>query len=304
MQLGRLICSTVSQPDYSLISTMWDYLQWMPLCVRDPVMVLTIAACGRTSTFNWDNNSPVLPPQDTFGFIIEHYTEFDQLTVPMWMWLSICIQAVMKEEISSSGPMVDRSSGFSIFWAVSRSNTYNTVAEQKKISAWFQRHLIPDGLQHSVDHGPFRYRNRYVPVSLATFLAVIKQGRSFDDSFYGMDTPHSFLDNNVPDPPKHHRASQCPSQPLPDTIYHNSLLLTRHSSSPSHPTASSMTQSQLSASAESIRFLQMSPEAAMHSASLLSPLSVQNISGDAGPQGTLLHGPPSAHSIREPAPDN
>ncbi|KAJ7811900.1 hypothetical protein B0H14DRAFT_3150565 [Mycena olivaceomarginata] len=216
MQLGRLIRSTVSQSDDSLILTMWDYLQWMPLCVRDPAMVLTTAACGHTSTFDWDNNRLVLPPQDTFGFVIEHYTEFDQLTVPMWMWLSICIQAVMEEEIPPPGSMPGNFEN--VFLDVSKSNTYNTVPERNKLLAWFQQHLIPDGLWHSVDHGPFTYHNRYIPVSLATFLAVIKQGRSFDNSSHWIkNTPRSFLDNVLLNL-EHHSAPPQSLQSLVDNI--------------------------------------------------------------------------------------
>jgi hypothetical protein len=148
-------------------------------------MILAIAVCGRTSTFDWDNNRAVLPPQDTFGFIIEHYMEFNLLTVPMWMWLSICIQAVMEEEIPPPGSMPGNFEN--VFLDVFKNNTYNTVAEWNKILVWFKRHLIPDGIWHSVDHGPFTYHKRYISLSLATFLAVIKQGRSFDNSSVWME---------------------------------------------------------------------------------------------------------------------
>jgi hypothetical protein len=261
-------------------------------------MVLTTAACGHTSTFDWDNNRLVLPPQDTFGFVIEHYTEFDQLTVPMWMWLSICIQAVMEEEIPPPGSMPGNFEN--VFLDVSKSNTYNTVAERNKILAWFQQHLIPDGLWHSVDHGPFTYHNRYIPVSLATFLAVIKQGRSFDNSSHWIkNTPRSFLDNVLLDL-KHHSAPPQSLQSLADTISHNSLLPTHHSSSPSRPTSLSTTQRLLSASVETAHSLQTLPELVVDSA---LP-SGQNDSVDGGSQGIFPHGPPSAHSIQESASDD
>ncbi|KAJ7724695.1 hypothetical protein B0H14DRAFT_2641488 [Mycena olivaceomarginata] len=197
------------------------------------------------------------PTRDTIGFVIEHYTEFDQLTVPMWMWLSIGIQAVMKEEISSGN-----FPGFrNVFLDVCKSNTYNMV-ERNKISVWFRQHLIPDGLQRSVDQTvihPWTYSNRYIPVSLATFLAVIQGRWSFDNSYYRVDTSRSSLDNNVADP-RHPSTSQHPSQPLPDTISHNSILPTHHPSLPSHPTASSVMQRPLSASVESAHSLQTLPE--------------------------------------------
>ncbi|KAJ7724692.1 hypothetical protein B0H14DRAFT_559422 [Mycena olivaceomarginata] len=180
LRFGRLVRSTVSQADFSSLRCMFDYLPATPIWVENHATILAVAACGCTSTFHWGSDRPVvLPPADAFDSVVEHHIVFDQLAVPMWMWLAICVQAVMKEESSSEWYP-------STFFNVSTTNTYNTVVERAKISAWFQRRLLPDSLRRSVDRAiiaPKTYRNRYVPVSLAMFLAVIQKGRSFDNYF-------------------------------------------------------------------------------------------------------------------------
>ncbi|KAJ7342974.1 hypothetical protein DFH08DRAFT_873904, partial [Mycena albidolilacea] len=219
----------------------------------------------------------------------------------MWMWLSICIQAVMKEEISSSGSMPGNFPGFrNVFLHVCKSNTYNTVAERNKISVWFQQHLIPEGLQRSVDQEAFFWRpdyNRYIPVSLAAFLAVIQKKRLFD---IPSDRVHDIPRSSLVADPRHHSAPRLSSQSLPDMISHNSILSIHHPSSPSRPTASSVMQRPFSASAESAHSLQTLPEPVVDSA---LP-SGENNSADDGSQGILPHGPPPVHSIRVSASDD
>jgi hypothetical protein len=178
-----------SQWHQGYTAIMLDHLPLRPIWVNDHSTILTIASCCRTvhtSTFHWANNRPlVLPPHETFGFVIDHYAVFDQVIVPMWMWLSICVQAVGIEEVS-------RGSHLQLEWVqtaemlsnVTTSNTYNTLAERNKITAWLNQHHISIDLQRAVldkAENPERYYSRNNPVSLAMFLAAMREGRSLDD---------------------------------------------------------------------------------------------------------------------------
>ncbi|KAJ7678440.1 hypothetical protein B0H14DRAFT_3683283 [Mycena olivaceomarginata] len=106
MLLGRLMRSTVTQSPqrhWVDMAIMLDQLPLRPIWVNDHSTILAIASCRRASTFHWVNNRPlVLPPHEAFGFVIDHYAVFDQVIVPMWMWLSICVQAVGIEQIPHS----------------------------------------------------------------------------------------------------------------------------------------------------------------------------------------------------------
>jgi hypothetical protein len=151
-------------------------------------MILAIASCRRTSTFHWADNRPlVLPPHEAFGFVIDHYAMFDQVIVPMWMWLSICVQAVGIEEISHDLHLLpERIQTANMLYNVATSNTYNMLAERNKITAWLRQRHISNDLQRAVDEkagNPELYLSRYAPVSLAMFLVVMREGRSLDNDW-------------------------------------------------------------------------------------------------------------------------
>jgi hypothetical protein len=185
IQLGRLIRYTVTQLlQQRQVDTviMLNHLPLRPIWVNDHSTILAIASCCRISTFHWANNRPlVLPPYRTFGFVIDHYAMFDQVIVPMWMWLSICVQTVGTDKILHSVPWHRTAI---LLRHVATSNTYNTWTERKQILAWLDRHHIPNDLQRAVDEkaeNPEQYLSRYTPVSLAMFLVVMREGRSLDD---------------------------------------------------------------------------------------------------------------------------
>ncbi|KAJ7888443.1 hypothetical protein B0H14DRAFT_2694009, partial [Mycena olivaceomarginata] len=184
MLLGRLIRSTVTQLSWHWrnMTIMFDHLPLRPIWVNDHSTILAIASCRRTSTFHWADNRPlVLPPHEAFGFVIDHYAVFDRVIMPMWMWLSICVQAVGIEEISH--PVSSRDQTVMLYH-VATSNTYNTLAERNKITAWLDQRHISNDLQRAVDEkagSPEYYLSRCTPVSLAMFLVVMKEGRSLDN---------------------------------------------------------------------------------------------------------------------------
>jgi hypothetical protein len=187
MLLGRLIRSTVTQsPQWyrEVMAIMPAYLPLRPIWVNDHSMILAIASCRCTSTFHWADNEPlVLPSHEAFGFVIDHYAVFDQVIMPMWMWLSICVQAVGIEEILHSlqplQPLQPWNPTAILLSHVATSNTYNTLAERNKITAWLDQCHIPNDLQRAVDEkagSPEQYLSRYAPVSLAMFLVVMRGG--------------------------------------------------------------------------------------------------------------------------------
>jgi hypothetical protein len=213
MLLGRLIRSTVTQsPQWHWVdmALMLKSLPQRPIWVNDHSTILAIASCCCTSTFHWIDNRPlVLPPHETFGFVIDHYAVFDQVIVPMWMWLSICVQAVGIEEISYDSHLLPEwFQTAQMLRNVATSDTYNMLAERNKITAWLNQHHISNDLQRAVDEktgNPEPYLSRYAPVSLAMFLVVMREGRSLDDheqwfeleslsSFATHHTAHSFQD--------------------------------------------------------------------------------------------------------------
>ncbi|KAJ7343013.1 hypothetical protein DFH08DRAFT_873954 [Mycena albidolilacea] len=300
MQAGRLIRSTITQSDHYLTSLLLNSLPLTPVWITDPATILDIAACGRTSTFQWGNNKLVLPPHLALVFVIKHHTVFDQLAVPTWMWLSICVQTTMREEVSRSPPgskcippWLGRLSN------ISSCNTFNTTVERNDISAWFQRRVIPDRLRSSVDQvitRPTKYRNRYVPVSLAIFLAAIHAGRSFDNGDTRMKglSPLPIWSPRPPPGvagPRHRTASPRFSQPLPDTISHNSRLPTHHSSSPSSP--------QTESDPESSHPLHKMPETEASSLALPT-FTVQNDSAE----GKALPDAASSYALRDLSGDS
>jgi hypothetical protein len=100
---------------------------------------------------------------------------------------------------------------------------------------------------------PTLYGSRYHPVPLAMFLVVIQEGKSFDSYFASQRVP-SLLPLWSPCPSLNiHIADSVyrsvlppPSQPLPGTISHNSLLPTHHLSSPPIPISSLQTKGPIS----------------------------------------------------------
>ncbi|KAJ7678434.1 hypothetical protein B0H14DRAFT_3064281 [Mycena olivaceomarginata] len=217
MQLGRLIRSTVTQLPLGYPDTMLDYLPLRPIWVNDHSIILAIASCCRTSTFHWADNRPlVLPPHEAFGFVIDHYAVFDQVIVPMWMWLSICVQAVGIEEVSHSSHQPEWVQTAELLRNVATSNTYNMLAERNKITAWLDQHPISNDLQRAVDEkagNPEWYYSRNDPVSLAMFLVVMWEGQSLDKYWYKPKP------RRIPPPPaRHHTAhppQDLPTPPLP-----------------------------------------------------------------------------------------
>ncbi|KAJ7808726.1 hypothetical protein B0H14DRAFT_2868902, partial [Mycena olivaceomarginata] len=245
MLLGRLICSTVTQLfqwHWSYTSAILDHLPLRPIWVKDHSTILAIASCHRTSTFHWANNGPlVLPPHETFGFVIDHYAVFDQVIVPMWMWLSICVQAVGIEEISHPVPSRDQTA--ILLGHVATSNTYNMLAERNKIKAWLDQHHISNDLRRAVDEkagSPEWYSSRYAPVSLAMFLVVIREGKSLDnyDPWFVLESPsirspfathhtvHSFQNSSTSSLPTEGPISHHPSshslRTIPEAVAHSS----------------------------------------------------------------------------------
>ncbi|KAJ7832874.1 hypothetical protein B0H14DRAFT_2802250 [Mycena olivaceomarginata] len=247
MLLGRLIRSTVTQlPQWhwSYAFNMLNHLPLRPIWVKDHSMILAIASCHRTSTFHWADNRPlVLPAHETFGFVIDHYAVFDQVIVPMWMWLSICVQAVGIEEIlhdSRSRPEWDQTV---MLRQVATSNTYNMFAERNKITAWLNQHHISNDLQRAVDKkagSSEQYLSRYTPVSLVMFLVVMREGRSLDNwrQWLELESPsirsplashhtmHSFQDSSTSSLPtegpiSHHLSSHS-LQTIPEAVAHPS----------------------------------------------------------------------------------
>jgi hypothetical protein len=194
LHFGRLMRATVVHSDDNIKLGMLRSLPMRPIWVEDPGMMVALAACFRTPTFHWDNTRSVgqLPPHEAFNFILEHYTVFEQLAVPMWMWLAIYVQAVSAEESlllpsSSPGRLDPQLNWVETLSAISTPNSYNSVPERNKISAWFRRRVVPDALRGAVRQKtmfPAIYNSRYAPVSLATFIAAIQGGWSFDDLYY------------------------------------------------------------------------------------------------------------------------
>jgi hypothetical protein len=261
MQLGRLIRSTVTQLPLGYPDIMLNYLPLRPIWVNDHSTILAIASCCHTSTFHWADNRPlVLPPHEAFGFVIDHYAVFDQVIVPMWMWLSICFQAVGIEEISHYSHLLPEwFRAAEMLRHVATSNSYNTLAERNKIRAWLNQHHISNDLQRSVDEkakNPEQYYSRYAPVSLVMFLLVIREGRSLDncEQWLELESP------SICSPFTTHHTAHPPQNPLTSSLPTEGPIL-HHLSS------------------HSLRTL---PEAVAQPSSHPSPLppSVQNDSGD------------------------
>ncbi|KAF7343222.1 hypothetical protein MVEN_01753500 [Mycena venus] len=200
MMFGRLVRSTLSQAGgytWEPITTMLHHLPFEPIWVRDHSMILSMAACCRTTKFYWGEDRPavVLPSYDAFSFVLDHYSVLEEVAVPMWMWLSICVQAVgetLKEiplSLSSKdrtalggNPAVGLYDASFILFAVSRDN--DTYIERDKISAWLNQRPMPEDLQRAIDQKidcPDSYDGQHAPVSLAMFLADILSETSFDN---------------------------------------------------------------------------------------------------------------------------
>ncbi|KAJ7688931.1 hypothetical protein B0H14DRAFT_3051662 [Mycena olivaceomarginata] len=247
MLLGRLIRSTVTRLfpwDSGYTSTMLDHLPLRPIWVNDHSTILAIASCCRTSTFHWADNRPlVLPPHEAFGFVIDHYAMFDQVIAPMWMWLSICVQAVGIEEISHDlHLLLERIQTANMLHNVATSNTYNTWTERNKILAWLNQRHISNDLQTAVDEkaeNPEYYLSRYTPVSLAMFLVVMREEQSLDNNgqwleespsihspFATHHTAHSFQHSSTSSLPTSEPISHHPSshslRTLPEAVAHPS----------------------------------------------------------------------------------
>jgi hypothetical protein len=171
---------------------------------------------------------------------------FDQVIVPMWMWLSICVQAVGIEEILHNLHLhlrPKRVQTANMLLHVATSNTYNTLAERNKITAWLNQHHISNDLQRAVDkkaENSEQYYSRNDPVSLAMFLVVMREGRSLDDhekwfeleslsirsSFTTHHTAHSFQDSSTSSlqtegPISHHLSSHS-VRTIPEALAHPS----------------------------------------------------------------------------------
>jgi hypothetical protein len=205
-------------------------------------MILAIASCHRTSTFHWADNRPlVLPPHEAFGFVIDHYAVFDQVIVPMWMWLSICVQAGGIKEILH--PVLSWDQIGKVLHYVATSNIYNTLAERNKITAWLDQHHISNDLQRAVDKkawNPEQYLSRYAPVSLVMFLVVMRKGLSLDNNeqrfelgspsirspFATHHTAHSFQNSLtsslLTEGPLSHHPSSHSLGTLPEAVAHSS----------------------------------------------------------------------------------
>ncbi|KAF8145673.1 hypothetical protein K438DRAFT_1991647 [Mycena galopus ATCC 62051] len=262
MLLGRLIGSTVSQLNYwnQNLNLIMLRLPSTPIWVKDPALILAIAACHRTSIFNWKSNGPVvLRPSKALTFALEHYTVFEEVLVPMWMWLSICMQEALRHDPRGGVDLV------TLLVSVSTWGTCNTLAERYEILVWLNQLSMPGVLQRALhkkiaDLGHYdRYTSfaggsRYKTISLTTFLAVIKSGRSLDTyrSIPELKPPSlspsksgilvfprsstsasSSLDSFHADPEHRAPLAPQPSQAWPGTSLPLSLLPTHYSPSPS-----------------------------------------------------------------------
>ncbi|KAF8134728.1 hypothetical protein K438DRAFT_1883158 [Mycena galopus ATCC 62051] len=245
--VGRLIRSTVSQSYWEPTLTMLRYLPTTPIWVKDLPMVLAIAACRRTPKFHLrDDCLVVLPPYDALGFVLEHYTVFEELAVPLWMWLSICVQAVTRDELPQSElsseptaskplPVASKASecydAADVLFSVSASGTYNTFVERDRISAWMSRRLWSDDLRRAVDQKiqfPDLYGGRNAPVSLAMFLVVFRSARSLDTYTFlpGLEPPSPSTNVELSSPsapfdfeiPPANENSLSPSFPVDNTV--------------------------------------------------------------------------------------
>jgi hypothetical protein len=168
---------------------------------------------------------------------------FDQIIVPMWMWLSICVQAVGIEEVLYASDFVEWVQTAKMLLHVATRNTYNTLAERNKITAWLNQRHISNDLQRAVDEkakNPEQYYSRYAPVSLAMFLAVMREGHSLDSrrKWFELESPtirspfathhtaHSFQDSSTSwlptEGPISHHPSSHSLQTLPEAAAHPS----------------------------------------------------------------------------------
>ncbi|KAJ7889600.1 hypothetical protein B0H13DRAFT_2041316 [Mycena leptocephala] len=288
ISFGRLVRSTVSSASPRIwIKIMLHTLPHTPIWAADHAMILAIAACFRTSQFRLGKDRPVifLPPRETFAFVLDHYTVFKDLAVPIWMWLSIFAQAV--RPITEIDDNEDAQTLFE-----SSHCPGNIIPDHDKVLAYL-RHCT-DLRQAVVFHSFEAIPAQHIPVTLARCLAVFSFGRSLADP---LPLGGASSDNILADPEHHTATSPNSSQALPDAVSRSSLLPTHYLSSPSTLQFSSSQPDipplrRIISSLTYIARYRLSFFASFDSATILSPKRQR---GDP----PLSHRPASSHSAQE-----
>ncbi|KAF8183024.1 hypothetical protein K438DRAFT_1937634 [Mycena galopus ATCC 62051] len=257
--LLRLIQATISQSQQSpKLERPYNFYGYCTL-------VVAIAACCHPSTFQFGDSRPILAPDKTLNFILNNYTGFEELVVPVWMWLSICLQATR-----GVNPSID--SAEAMLFSVSSKGTYNTAAERKDIWVWFNQHAIPDSLHRAVNAKESwgGQDSRYDPVPLSAFLAMIQRGTSFDDNsrLPGLKPPCQPLMSHPPHTfteSRHHNTSQASLKGFADTVSPSSMSLAHHPPSAVTQGPSSFPIETLISQAPSAHSVHTLPDAGAHS---------------------------------------
>ncbi|KAJ7239896.1 hypothetical protein C8J57DRAFT_1245717 [Mycena rebaudengoi] len=184
--LGRLIRASVSlavirhirgarpdSPSLESISLMLKHLPKDPIGVADGSTILSVAACGRTSRFTWEDQEEVeLAPRDTFQFVLDHcspaldHYSLAHLAVPKWMWWSILIQSAVEDPRPVQYGSADEAQRlFKICIAGSEN------IQHYQLSLWIGQLDFPAHLRHTITEcDPYTTVPPFSSLTLAAFL--------------------------------------------------------------------------------------------------------------------------------------